>query len=704
MMPSPHSSKRAAWLVAAGCGVLAVVALGLAVWLSRSPSAATPLSSARVLKLLAADEGIIAVRPAELGWSNVDLAAVQVKHDGIAQPTWLDGDTLRFYAPLSPTRYVSETVFWLEPGDRPGPRIPEQPTAPRGDPGLIDHYTATLRVEENHVYSPQAEGGDHWFWAQLPAPITKTIPFTLTALVDAPARLTLDAWASTEAPAAVDHAARILLNDRLLGEYAWDGPGPHTIEAEVPAGLLREGANTATLILPGVKDVTADITFLNWMELDYPRAFVAQNDRLAFDSRGGLHQLSGFTGPIDVFDVTQPDRVTRTRLSADAIFAGEAGHRYWAVGPQGYRTGRVEAAQLTPDLRATNNAAQYLAIGPSDLLEPLQPLLAWRAAQGLKTKAVPIEAIYDQFSAGRVDPEAIRSFLRYAAQAWTVKPYYVLLAGDASYDTLSYTTPRQANSVPTFLVQTVFGGETASDVGFAQLDDDEKPDMAVGRIPARDAEQVRVFVEKTIAYEQKAPAGEWRSRVLAVADGQEPAFRDDAQRFLDQLPTGYRKDLINPPAGAPQANAEIVGDLNRGSAIVGYFGHGSVMQWGKDSLFTVQDAAALQNGNRLPLVINMTCLTGLFTHPRVQSLTETLLWKSDGGAVAVLAPTSLTLSSDQSVLSEALAQALANDRAARLGEVFLQAQRAVPAQDLGAQDVLRTFLLFGDPALKLVQP
>ena len=704
MMSLLRFSRRAAWVLAAGCGALAVVVLGLAVVLSRSPSAAPPSVGAHVVKLLAADEGILSVEPAELGWGDVDRATLQVKHDGTAQPTWIDGDTVRFYAPISPTRYMSETVFWLERGDQPGPRISEQAAAPRGDLGLLNHYTATLHLEENHVYSPQVKDGDHWFWAQLPAPMTRTVPFTLTALVDGPAHLAIDVWASTEAPTPADHLYRIALNDHLLGEFPWDGQGPHTIEADVPAGVLREGANTATLILPGVKDVTADVTFLNWLELHYPRAFAAQDDRLVFDSPGGLQQLSGFSGPIDVFDVTRPDRITRARLKADAIFAGEAGHRYWAVGPLGYRSGRSEAAQLTPDLRAANNAAQYLAIGPSDLLEPLQPLLEWRAAQGLQTMAVPVGAIYDQFSAGRVDPEAIRSFLRYAAQQWTVKPQYVLLAGGASYDTLNYTAPRQANGVPTYLVQTVFGGETASDVGFAQLDEDEKPDVAIGRAPARDAEQVRVFVEKTIAYEKNAPAGEWRSRVLAVADGQDAAFRAEAQRFLDQFPADYQKDLINPPAGAPQAGAEIAGELNEGSALVGYFGHGSVTQWGKDNLFTVKDVASLQNGDRLPLVINMTCLTGLFTHPRVQSLAEALLWKSGGGAVAVLAPTSLTLPGDQSLLSDALVQRLLKDRAARLGDVFLQAQRAVPAQGPGTLDVLRTFLLFGDPALKLVQP
>jgi hypothetical protein len=703
MMPPFRFSKRTARLLAAGCGVLAVVAIGLAVWLSQTPTI-TPISNARSVKFLVAEEGIVSVNPVSIGWGGVDPATVQVKHDDVPLPTWIDGDRLRFHAPISPTRFMSETVFWLERDDRSGARISEQPIRPRGDLNPIDHYTAALRLEDNRVYSPLVKDGDHWFWAQMPAPITKTIPFTLTALANGPAHLTIEVWANTEAPAAIDHVYRVFVNEQPVGEFAWDGQGPHTIRADVPAGVLREGLNTVALILPGVADVAADVTFINWIEVQYPRAFEAQTDRLMFDSPGGLHRLSGFSGPIDVFDVTQSDRITHTRLSDDATFVGEAGHRYWAVGLQGYRSGRVEAAQLTPDLRAANNAASYLTIGPLDLLEPLQPLLEWRAAQGLPAMAVPVQAIYDQFSGGRIDPEAIRSFLKYAAQHWAVKPQYVLLVGDASYDTLNYLTPQQANRVPTFLVQTIYGGETASDVGFTQLDGDEKPDVAIGRVPARDAEQVRVFAEKTIAYERNAPAGEWRSRVLAVADGQESAFRDEAQRFLDQFTVDYRKTLINPPAGVPQASAEIVRDLNEGSALVGYFGHGSVTQWGKDNLLTVKDGAALQNGARLPVIINMTCLTGLFTHPTVPSLTETLLWKPDGGAVALLAPTSLTLASDQSFLSKALAQALMQNRAARLGDAFLQAQRDIPAQDAGTQDVLRTFLLFGDPALKMVQP
>ena len=200
MMPRPRLSKRTAWFLAAGCSVLAVVAIGLAVWLSRSSSAAAPIFEAQVVKLLMADEGIASVKPVEIGWGGVDLATLRVRHDDVALPTWIDGDTLRFYAPISPTRYMSETVFWLERGDQPGAEITEQPIEPRSNPGPIDHYTATLRVEENHVYSPQVIDGDHWFWAQLPAPITRTIPLTLTAVVAAPAHLTIDVWGSTAAP------------------------------------------------------------------------------------------------------------------------------------------------------------------------------------------------------------------------------------------------------------------------------------------------------------------------------------------------------------------------------------------------------------------------------------------------------------------------------------------------------------------------
>jgi hypothetical protein len=257
----------------------------------------------------------------------------------------------------------------------------------------------------------------------------------------------------------------------------------------------------------------------------------------------------------------------------------------------------------------------------------------------------------------------------------------------------------EANFVPTFLVPTVFGGETGSDVRLVQLDADLTPDLAIGRVPARRVEQIETFVAKTLEYEQTSGEAAWNRSVLAVADGQEATFQEDAKRFLEQFSAEYQTELIAPEAGAQGTNQQIDAAITAGKLLTAYFGHGSVNMWGKDSLFTTADSASLENGSQLPIVLNFTCLTGLFTHPTEESLAESLLFNPDGGAVAVLAPTSPTLPGDQTFLSDALVAALLQEPTPRLGDIALYAWQQVPTQSPGTTDVMQTFLLFGDPAL-----
>ena len=43
-----------------------------------------------------------------------------------------------------------------------------------------------------------------------------------------------------------------------------------------------------------------------------------------------------------------------------------------------------------------------------------------------------------------------------------------------------------------------------------------------------------------------------------------------------------------------------------------YNGHSSVRQWAAERLFHRDDVAALHNASQLPVVLEMTCFTGLF--------------------------------------------------------------------------------------------
>jgi hypothetical protein len=213
---------------------------------------------------------------------------------------------------------------------------------------------------------------------------------------------------------------------------------------------------------------------------------------------------------------------------------------------------------------------------------------------------------------------------------------------------------------------------------------------------------VQIFVEKTLRYEENLTQSE-EAGVVAIADGQSASFRQDAEVFLSLFDQSHPTQLYAPDAGVVGANAQIKRNLEAGEWLVAYFGHGSVIMWGKDRLFTVEDVASLSTNRRLPVLLNMTCLTGLFTHPKTESLTEAMLWRPNGGAVAALAPSSLTLPTDQSFLSGALVDALQGGDGLRLGDMHLKARRAIPADTQGSLDVMMTFMLFGDPALQITR-
>jgi len=644
---------------------------------------------------------------------------LRLYHRGDQLPVWIEGKgsslSLRFYGQSSDSIYSKERIYWLAAGgqaskdpmqDEPELRSSSPSSLDLGiDPSMLqsllpDTYLAKIHFEENLIYLPQVEGGDHWIWLNLPAPGRNDLNFSLSSIAPGPARLRLVIWAGTEAYTNPDHHLLVFLNGNQVTNDSWDGKGQHVVEARISTESLREGTNTLTLESPGDTGAAADIIYLDSFEVDFTRQPVVKNQQIEFFSSGIPLRFTGFDGPYSVYDITDPLQVTRVveNLASSVSFTGEARRRYVATGPGGsLHPTRISAVALTPNLRDEALVADYVAVGPEELLEPLKPLLEMRASQGLKTVAVPVQVIYDQFGHGYPEPEAIHKFLQYATGAWQPAPRFLLLVGDATYDPRGYITPPEANRLPTFLIDTVFGGETASDVGFAQINDDPWPDIAVGHIPARYPDQVSLFVQKTLAYEQEAV----RPAVVAIADGQSPSFRQDAQSFLDLLSDKFQRTLYAPEAGIVGANQEIKRYFESGPSFIAYFGHGSVNMWGQDRLFTTDDVASLAPTEHLPIVLNMTCLTGFYTHPRVESLAEALLWNPEGGAVAVLAPSSLTLPMNQYFLSRTLAEALSSDSMVTLGELHLSARRNVPAEDPGSIDVMQTFMLFGDPALRL---
>lgn len=721
--PMPHSAPpRSPWPIFTAllglAGLLGWFAyLGWQAFNSGGNPAANALPS-QALKITVSQPGMYRVSAHELGLPNpssFDPSTLRLANLGVPQTFWYSktGDAFDIYfwgQPLDDP-YTRENVYILTTAstpfvsESPGVAVPPLPAFP-----------LPLHLEENRVYFPKAEPYRTWYWKSLTAPAAQTFAFNVAHLDAAGGggvmRLALF---STTSAAGIDpdHRLTVLLNDAVILEEAWDGAGYRILETPLNPSLLNEGTNALTLQMPGDTGAAVETILLDWIQVAYPKHWAAEDERVAFIGQGGQAELAGFSGPIWLFELFLPEGFPPPGgpapipiiPQANPLVQTREGAAYFAAGEGGFLSPDALApAQSLPDLRAPGLQADYLAVGPDDLLAPLAPLIALRQEQGLRPLAVPVQAIYDQFGHGIAHPAAIRNFVQHAYESWQTPPQYLLLVGDSTYDPRGEVAPPKANRLPAFFVFTFYGGETVSDVAYAQLDGDALPDIAVGRIPARTAAQVRIIVEKILQYERDAPSGAWQDRVLAIADPQDASFQQDAARFLDGFSGEFEPLLLTAPQDGSSFAREIAAQLEAGALFLSYFGHGSITNLGKDQIFSNADVSRLSNAERLPVMINMTCLAGLFTHPEVESLTEAMLWHPGGGAVAALSATSLTTPLQQSYLSEALTQALSGQPGQTLGSLLLAAQRQMPADDPSVREVLDTFLLFGDPALRLPQP
>ena len=655
---------------------------------------------------------------------------IPIEWQGDGDPVFEQGERLLFFAEPRPSRYAAADVYWLARADTLATLMESRSAAP----GTLPHGVAWVEAlfEQNKIYSPDCycapvpagRDGDRWMWdrLELPARPAASFPFQLPSVDKTlPASLTVWLAGYTDLPASPDHRVEVSLNGSVLGELEWDGKQAITGTFTVTASLLASGDNALALRLAAVPGVSLEGVWLDAFSIRYAHGQATSGDALFFQGEDTPQAYPLYlmnTAGLRAYDVTDPDQpVQLTGVAIGVSGALELGdppeggpRRYW-VGAESAITAPA-GVRLVSRLQSADPAftgAEYVAITPAGFAPALASLVSLRQAQGLSVVVEDVQAIYDAYSGGRMDPEAIRRYLSDAYAAWDTQPVYVLLLGDGTSDPKRYSPLSFQTFIPPYLaVVDPWAGETAADNRYVAVDgEDILPDMLIGRLPANSLAEAQAMVDKILRYEQNPSAGSWNERALLVADdadggGNFPGVSEAVRSALftgknQAYPLYYDPEAVT--AGAMRQ--EVLNRWNAGSRFIMYTGHASVHQWAVERFFHSDDIPQLGSTGRLPVLLEMTCFTGSFQLPASPSLDEALLRYPQAGAVAVWGSTGLGISTGHLELAQGFLGSFLVDGQPGLGAAALAGKLRLAAKDPAHNDLIETFTLFGDPAMQV---
>ena len=626
-----------------------------------------------------------------------------------------DASGIFFYGQGMDSIYTKENIYWLYKGrglqmehvDGNGP-------APVG----YETFTWEKHTEEDHfpaIVTNADPESDYWFWDYIYA-LTGSGLEKKTFIIKADGVADLSSHAgltvSLQGFTAAQHQIIVRLNGNVLApdipdSDKWTGTEPQAIGYTFSQELLSEGDNTVEVEGIPAAGALPSAFYVDSFDITYQKLYQAAGDSLFLRGDGNDTVTAyGFTSQeIFVFDISDPYRPklhTATTLSGSpgnyrisfaplspetqylAITAGAAGTQVnaWADNPS--------------TLSSSKNLADYIFITTDELADAARSYAGYWQSQGLQTMVVMVEDIMDEFNYGISSPKALHDFLGHAYRNWIRHPRYVLLAGEGTYDYRD-NLGHGDNLVPVKMLATPLG-LVPSDNYFADVDGDHIPDMAIGRLPVATDMELNNMLNKLISYDPGKT-----KEMLWVADNPDDAgnFPADSDEIARLVPPKYPvKKIYLSDYPLDSARQLLFDGINNGVLFVNYTGHAAVDRFSGQGLLMTSDMNSLMNMGKLPVVTAMTCVVGQFALPGYDSLSEALVTKQDGGAIAFLGPTGMALNSDSKELANMFYETIFTDGVRVLGKAVIKAFEKYHAIH-GGSYVLDIYNLQGDPALRM---
>jgi hypothetical protein len=299
----------------------------------------------------------------------------------------------------------------------------------------------------------------------------------------------------------------------------------------------------------------------------------------------------------------------------------------------------VDYGKRTATRSPSDIGFEYLIITPTDPIfqQWADSIKLFRNQQGINTGIVTLATV------GGNTTTAIENYVNNAYNTWSIPPAAVLLLGDfGTSATNSITAP-------------IWDSYCVSDNIYADVDDDQMPEIAFARITANNAAQLEVMVHKFMNYERNPPTspafynhpitalgwqterwfqicsevigGFWKNglgknpvRINAVYQGNPDVDPWSSATNTSTVVNYFGPNGLNYIPSTPQGlggwtggNAAAINTaLNAGSFMLQHRDHGMETGWGEPS-YVSSDIDGLTNTD-LSFIMSINCLTGKYNY------------------------------------------------------------------------------------------
>jgi len=329
---------------------------------------------------------------------------------------------------------------------------------------------------------------------------------------------------------------------------------------------------------------------------------------------------------------------------------------------------------LRRDDPAERGAFVYVIPNVQGVAEAIQPLVDWRRKEGIPTTVIAVAA-----NASNVD---VKNALQDAYDNWEIPPENICLIGDADLIAADFM-------IPTWDVGRAYMWET--DYKYALLEgQDLLPEAAIGRISARNINELRDVVTKIVGYETNPYMDEtdWFQRAAVMANDPRTGYSSlYLQRWARNLfqEVGFAEvDTFFFIHDNQETDHDFIRrNINTGISVFNYRG------WGQfNGAWTVGQSGELRNAGKMPLMILPTCNTCDFADHILaeHSYAEDFLWARGGGAIGTIGSSGFTHTNYNNVLDGGMLNGLYRDQIYQIGW----------ALNKGKLELYRHFGLFHD--------